>query len=392
MNMPCSLFEKLPSPQEDTKLPSVSQMVSGWSPRLNMWTSSIELTATSKAEPNPHYLGIFGQVSTSSYVKSPDPTLIAILSNLRSCCWSGALPRPCSRVPTYMVRCLANPHSRPYHRLQAGVWRSGSALALGARGRRFDPGHPDQISPLPATLVLCIGLDGPRVYSLFRPQVIWKGALRMTQVRDMWMAPTRPNGLQAAPDGMWLMAQSGAGLTDNHAYKLSYEDGSVLKKVPTGLDHAGGITVGGGYVWVTADFDTVQLDFDGNEVSRRMSPGGRGAHGIEWVDEHNMWIVDPGAFKVDLIDPTTMETKRSVPTPVGKKAHGMALYNGTIWQGVTRKDTGGGELYQIDIETGEILHRIDVPEPEIHGVAQHDGLIWFCCAKTHRVCTVHMPA
>lgn len=25
-----------------------------------------------------------------------------------------------------------------------GVWRSGSALALGARGRRFDPCHPDQ--------------------------------------------------------------------------------------------------------------------------------------------------------------------------------------------------------------------------------------------------------
>ena len=214
----------------------------------------------------------------------------------------------------------------------------------------------------------------------------------MTQVQDMWMAPTRPNGLQAAADGMWLMAQSGAGLTDNHAYKLSYEDGSVLQKVPTGLDHAGGITVGGGYVWVTADSDTIQLDFDGNEVSRRMSPGGRGAHGIEWVDEHNMWIVDPGAFRVDLIDPTTMEIKRSVPTPVGKKAHGMALYNGTIWQGVTRKDTGGGELYQIDIETGEILHRIDISEPEIHGVAQHDGLIWFCCAKTHRVCTVPMPS
>ena len=214
----------------------------------------------------------------------------------------------------------------------------------------------------------------------------------MSQVKDMWIAPTRPNGLQAASDGLWLMAQSGAGLTDNHAYRLSYEDGSVIQKVPTGLDHAGGITVGGGYLWVTADYDLVQIDFRGNEISRKMSPGGRGAHGIEWVDEHNIWIVDPGGFRVDLIDPSTMEVKYSVPTPVGKKAHGMALYDGTIWQGVTRKDTGGGELYQIDIETAEIVNRIDVPWPEIHGVTQHHGRIWFCCAKTHRVCTVTIPS
>jgi streptogramin lyase len=188
------------------------------------------------------------------------------------------------------------------------------------------------------------------------------------------------------------MAQSGGDMTDNHAYKLSYEDGSVMMKVPTGLGHAGGITVGGGNVWVAADYDLTRLDLQGNILDTRMAPGGRGAHGLHWVDEHNMWIVDPGAFKVDLVDPDTMEIKRSVPTPIGKKAHGMFVHEGYLWQGVTRKDLGGGEIYQIDMESGEVLRRIDIPEPEVHGLAHHEGLIWLCCAKSNRVCTVPMAA
>ena len=214
----------------------------------------------------------------------------------------------------------------------------------------------------------------------------------MTEVRDMWTAPFRPNGLQADPDGLWVMAQSGGELTDNHVYKLSYEDGSVLEKVPTGLGHAGGVTVGGGHVWVAADYEIFKLDYDGNILERHVSPGGRGVHGMEWVDKDNMWLVDPGKYRVDLVDPATMEIKRSVPTPVGKKAHGMFIGDGVIWQGVTRKDLGGGELYQIDIEDGTVLDRIDIPAPEVHGLAGHEGRIWFCCAKTHRVCSVPMPS
>ena len=214
----------------------------------------------------------------------------------------------------------------------------------------------------------------------------------MTKVHNMWSTPFRPNGLHATPDGLWVMAQSGGDMTDNHAYKLNYEDGSVIKKVPTGLSHAGGITVSGENVWVAADADLIKLDFNGNILVRYLAPGGRGAHGLDWVDENNMWIVDPGAFKVDLVDPATMKIKRSVRTPVGKKAHGMFVHEGYVWQGVTRKDLGGGEIYQIDMETGEVLRRIDIPEPEIHGLAHHNGNIWFCCAKSNRVCTVPMAS
>lgn len=213
----------------------------------------------------------------------------------------------------------------------------------------------------------------------------------MTEVRDMWVAPFRPNGLQAAEDGLWVMAQSGGDLTDTHVYKLSYDDGSVLQKIPTRLEHAGGITEGGGYLWITWGYDVTKIDLEGNEIATYLTPDGRGAHGVEWVDDRNMWMVSPGTFRVNLMDPTAMTVKRSIPFPVGKKGHGMFALDGSIWQGVTRKDLGGGEIYQLDARDGRVLNRIDVAEPEIHGMTHHDGLIWFCCAKSHRVCTIPLP-
>ena len=66
--MPWGFAEKVPSPHDDTKLPSVSQIVSGCAPRLKMCTSFFELTAPSDAAPNDQYLGMLGQTGTCSYV------------------------------------------------------------------------------------------------------------------------------------------------------------------------------------------------------------------------------------------------------------------------------------------------------------------------------------
>jgi len=214
----------------------------------------------------------------------------------------------------------------------------------------------------------------------------------MTEVTDVWELPFKPNGLQAMPDGLWVLEEVAGGQTDDHVYKLSYDDGSMLDMVPIGLGHAGGMTVGGGYTWVASDYQIYKLDREGNILQRQISPGGLGAHGLEWIDENNMWVVDPGRFTVDLVDPATMAIKRSVPTPVGKKAHDMFIGDGAIWQGITRPDYGGGEIYKIDIEDGTVLDHIHIPEPEVHGLAGYDGRLWFCCTTTNRVCTVPMPS
>ena len=86
----------------------------------------------------------------------------------------------------------------------------------------------------------------------------------MATVRDRWVAPVRPNGLHGAPEGLWLMAQSGDGVTDTNVYLLRYEDGSVIRKVHTGLHRAGGLTIGGGAIWVTSERELTKLDLEGN--------------------------------------------------------------------------------------------------------------------------------
>ena len=58
-----------------------------------------------------------------------------------------------------------------------------------------------------------------------------------------------------------------------------------------------------------------------------------------------------------------------------------------MWLG----DTGLGKIHRLDPENGDVLDEIDVPEPEVHGMTLKDGLIWFCCAETRRVCTVPLP-
>ncbi|MCY4108780.1 MAG: hypothetical protein OXG11_07105, partial [Chloroflexi bacterium] len=58
-----------------------------------------------------------------------------------------------------------------------------------------------------------------------------------------------PNGIQAAKDGLWVIDQA-----DNHLYKLAYEDGSVLARLPTETDRSSGVTEGGGFVWVASPY------------------------------------------------------------------------------------------------------------------------------------------
>ena len=226
----------------------------------------------------------------------------------------------------------------------------------------------------------------------------------MAEVRDMWVTPFGPNGLQAAADGLWVMAESDAALapgsktqwlpstthTDNHIYKLRYEDGAVITKVPTEAEHAGGVTEGGGYLWATTGYDLIKIDYDGSTVERFLAPGGQGAHGVEWVDDGSMWVIDPGAHKAHLVDPATMEIKRSITTP--GRMHGLFYHDGALWCGEYDEERGCGRIYKLDAHTGEVLHQIDVAEPEVHGMTRHGDSIWFCCAKSHRVCTVPLPA
>ena len=95
--------------------------------------------------------------------------------------------------------------------------------------------------------------------------------IKMAEVHDMWVHPgPQPNGAQAVEDGLWIIDQK-----DDHLYKLSYEDGSVLEKLPTETHAASGVTVGGGYIWVASTYscELFKLNMDGTTVEIYDTPG-----------------------------------------------------------------------------------------------------------------------
>ncbi len=220
----------------------------------------------------------------------------------------------------------------------------------------------------------------------------------MTDIIDRWTAPgPQPNGLQAADDGLWLIDQ-----TDDHLYKLAYEDGSTLARLPTETDRSSGVTEGGGHVWVASTYSArlYKLGYDGRTVEHYDTPGKgvvkfgnrdssiiTGAHGMEWVDDENMWVAVPPAQTIYLMDPSTMRVKRSIPTP-GARPHGIFLHEGELWCA----DTAMRKVHRLDPENGDVLGEMDVPDPEVHGMTLHEGHIWFCCAETRRVCTIALPS
>ena len=173
-----------------------------------------------------------------------------------------------------------------------------------------------------------------------------------------WLA--QPNGLQAADDGLWVIDQ-----TDNHLYKLSWDDGSVIEDLPTETEHSSGVTEGGGTLWVASTYscELFKLNQDGTTAERFDTPGKgvvdfgdpnrsriTGAHGMEWIDDENMWVAVPPAQKVFLMDPTTMEVKRSIPTP-GVRPHGLFMREGEMWLG----DTQMGKVHRLNPDNGDVL-------------------------------------
>jgi streptogramin lyase len=221
----------------------------------------------------------------------------------------------------------------------------------------------------------------------------------MVKIQDMWMHPgPQPNGCQAVPDGLWIIDQR-----DNHLYKLDYRDGSIIEKLPTETDRSSGVTLGGGYIWVASTYNCLlyRLNMDGTTSEKYDTPGKgivafardpasarvTGAHGMEWIDDDNMWVAVPPAQRVYLMEPGTMKVKHSIPSP-DVRPHGLFMHQGYMWLA----DTGIGKIHKLNPDSGEVLDEIDVPEPEVHGMTLHDGNIWFCCAETRRVCTIPLPA
>jgi streptogramin lyase len=206
-----------------------------------------------------------------------------------------------------------------------------------------------------------------------------------------WRTPgQQPNGLQATPDGLWVIDQ----IDPNEIYLLSFADGTELRRIPTRGLHSSGITIDpSGNIWVGATFSYEVICFsgsDGHELAAFPTPPydkSGGPHGCEWRDGR-LWFSVPVARQVFVMDPTSGTIERSIPLQ-GDRAHGVAWdpADGSLWS----VDSNRRVIYKLDPATGLIRDAIGLSGPEPHGMTIWDGQFWLCDAESREVYTVPLP-
>ena len=219
-------------------------------------------------------------------------------------------------------------------------------------------------------------------------------AFQIAEVEKRFLSPgPQPNGLQATPDGLWIIDQ-----VDLKVYKVDYESGDVLFEAQTDTEHSSGIALGDGALWVSSTFELqiAKLNIEtGETIARYDSPGsgitawapdqvnGRttGAHGLEWRDG-KLYIASPPSQMVHVVNVDPWVEEHQFRTP-GLRNHGLAWSeDGRLWVA----DTSSGTVSLLDPADGRIWKVIRVEAPdEVHGLTIHEGVLWYCDATTRDI-------
>ena len=201
----------------------------------------------------------------------------------------------------------------------------------------------------------------------------------------------KPNGLQAADDGLWYIDQG-----NSHIYKLDWQTGATLSESPTDTVHSSGITIGDGLVWVASTYsrDIVAVEMEtGKTVDRYPSPGaglnatrehlaeeaGRvsqstGDHGLEWRDGH-IYIASPPSQFVHVVEAKTWKEVHRFKAP-GFRVHGIAFAEEEDQMWVA--DTALGVVVRLRIEDGRCFDAFRVTDPvQVHGMTIRDNVLWY---------------
>ncbi|MEZ5352571.1 MAG: hypothetical protein R2762_08035 [Bryobacteraceae bacterium] len=236
---------------------------------------------------------------------------------------------------------------------------------------------------------------------------------------------TKPNGLQATGEGLWIIDQ-GPG---NQAHLVQYKDGNVIKGFETETESSSGITFDGQALWIGSTYsrEIVKCDANtGKAIERHFTPGagviykmvgdaparsspvpqhmrqvtpprpakpgaaprvggfqmgqnsstapGTGAHGQEWRDG-KLWFCVPPSRHVYRIDPKSWVVEKQFPT-AGNRPHGIGWEGKYLW--VT--DSNLNAFFKHDPDTGAMVERIQLADndPLPHGMTIWDGWMWYC--------------
>lgn len=223
-----------------------------------------------------------------------------------------------------------------------------------------------------------------------------------SRVERLFKTPgPQPNGLQATPEGLWILDQN-----TNHASLVSYSDGKVIRDLATESDRGSGITFDGSAIWIASTYNRLILKVDAHTGKtlkqfptpgagvvkwppRSAHPAATGAHGMEF-SRGELFVAVPPAATVYVMNPEDGSVIRSFPAP-GVRPHGIGWDpNGNLWctESIYRS------FFRMNRNDGKISKQIMLPplEPMVdglvqtaHGMTIRDKQIWFCVAETAEV-------
>ncbi len=230
---------------------------------------------------------------------------------------------------------------------------------------------------------------------------------RIGKVESIFKSPgPKPNGLQVAPDGLWILDQG-----DNRAYLVRYEDGKVLRALDTDSKAGSGITFDGEAIWIASTYSREIIRADartGKTLAKYPTPGagvvkwttGRrsplampepevrpaaakpspaprqptGAHGLEWRDG-KLWIAVPPSQTIYRVNPDGFGIERQFPT-AGDRPHGLGWEGKWLWC----TDSNLNAFFKHNPDTGEIVEKIQLADqdPLPHGMTIRQGIMYYC--------------
>jgi hypothetical protein len=237
----------------------------------------------------------------------------------------------------------------------------------------------------------------------------------MATTRNLFKAPTGlPNAVAVAPEGLWIAEQKMSGpLAKQYnmpepsdlreAAWLVDWNGKILKTIMTASRNTSGMTVGGGYLWMGAEYPApydgiYQYDMDGKLIAQRQVPlgpadDGGGIHGALWHDG-KLWVLANRLHAILRIDPVSWTPEFQIPlSNLADRYHAIAWSddkpNGAIWA-VTGNNSksykeGSPGLHRYDASSGRLVEIVDFAagSADPHGLAVRNGKLISCDAGIH---------
>lgn len=152
--------------------------------------------------------------------------------------------------------------------------------------------------------------------------------------------------------------------------------------------HAG-TAFDGEFLYQIADGRIQKIDpKTGTVVSTIPAPAGSGASGLAWA-EGTLWVGEYRARKIHQIDPHTGTILRTLES--NRFVTGVTWVSGELWHATWEGDES--ELRRLDVETGQVLETLQLPDGVKVSGLESDGRDRFFCGggNSGRIRAVRRP-